>query len=55
MSKYIRDPDHKDFLEWAKKDPEIWEEFYRDYILEILLDLEQEDYFGTEGFDKRFA
>ncbi len=54
-TKYTRNPNEKDFLEWAKTNPEEFQNLYDDYILEIILDLEQDDYFGTEGFDKRFA
>ena len=55
MSKYTRDPSPEDFLEWAIKNKNMFEEFYNDEILPLVLDLEQDDYFGTEGFDKRFA
>ena len=52
---YIREPDHKDFLKWAEKYPDEYKEFFYDEILDRLLDAEQDDYFGTEGFDKRFG
>ena len=55
MSKYTRDPSPEDFLEWAAKHKDTFEEFYNDEILPLIHDLEQDDYFGTEGFDKRFA
>lgn len=45
----------KKFLEWAKERPQDFEEFFCDELLELILTLEQDDYFGTEGFDKRFA
>jgi hypothetical protein len=54
-SKYVRDPSPKDFLEWSKANPELFKEFYKDHLLDLILDLEQDDYFGTEGFDKRFG
>ena len=55
MSKYTQDPSAEDFLEWAKTNANAFEEFYNEEILPIILDLEQDDYFGTEGFDKRFS
>lgn len=55
MSKYNREPDHNDFLEWAKENPQEYEDFYNDHLSYLIQDLEQDDYFGTEGFDKRFA
>lgn len=55
MSKYIKDPTPEDFLEWANKNKEVFVDFYEDQLIHIILDLEQDDYFGTEGFDKRFS
>lgn len=55
MSRYIKDPSSEDFLEWANKNKDAFEDFYQDQILNLILDLEQDDYFGTEGFDKRFS
>ncbi len=55
MSRYTRDPSPEDFLEWAAKNKGAFEEFYNEEILPLILDLEQDDYFGTEGFDKRFS
>lgn len=55
ISKYVQDPSAEDFLEWAKTDKNAFEEFYANEILPLILDLEQDDYFGTEGFDKRFS
>lgn len=55
MSKYMRNPNPEDFLIWAKENKEDFEEFYNDEILPLIHDLEQDDYFGTEGFDKRFS
>ena len=43
------------FLEWAKKRAEEFNDFFHDELLDLILTLEQDDYFGTEGFDKRFA
>ncbi len=45
----------KNFIEWVKfaKTSEL-EEFAID-IADTLLELEQEDYFGTEGLNKRFG
>lgn len=54
-SKYIKDPTPEDFLEWARANKDQFEEFYNDELLSLILDLEQDDYFGTEGFDKRFS
>lgn len=55
MGKYVREPNHEDFLEWAKNNPQQYEDFYNDQIIYLITDLEQDDYFGTEGFDKRFS
>ena len=54
-TKYTRNPSAKDFLEWANKHFDEFESFYDEIILEQILELEQDDYFGTEGFDKRFS
>ena len=43
------------FLEWAKERPQDFEEFFHDELLDLILSLEMDDYFGTEGFGKRFA
>ena len=43
------------FLNWAKDRPEDFEEFFYNELQDFILLLEQDDYFGTEGFDKRFA
>ncbi len=51
---YIRDPNEQDFLSWAKANPEEYKVFFYDELLNLILALEQDDYFGTEGFDKRF-
>lgn len=55
LSKYRKDPTADDFLEWAANNKEAFIMFYYDEILHLILELEQDDYFGTEGFDKRFA
>ena len=52
---YTKEPNHKDFLEWIKKEPDTYEMFFYDCILDCILREEQCDYFGTEGFDKRFG
>lgn len=43
------------FLNWAKDRPQDFENFFNDEIKDLIEYLEQDDYFGTEGFDKRFA
>ena len=43
------------FLKWSKNNPRNFEELFYDELLDTILILEQDDYFGTEGFDKRFA
>ena len=43
------------FLEWAKNNPRDFEELFYDELLDTILILEQDDYFGTEGFEERFA
>ena len=55
MSKYRKNPTLEDFKEWCETNKELAQEFYDYYILPRILDLEQDDYFGTEGFDKRFG
>lgn len=44
-----------DFLEFTGNYPDLAQDFFDEYILEIIYDLECNDYFGTEGFNKRFA
>lgn len=47
--------DVEDFREWAMTaEDEDLEDFIED-IKDIILDLEQDDYFGTEGLNKRFG
>lgn len=56
MSDYTREPDHEDFLDWAHRHKYFdYKEFYEEFVLPVILDLEKDDYFGTEGFDKRFC
>lgn len=48
----------KEFLEWASNPDnfEAFEDFYYDFDLAIQIDdAEADDYFGTEGFNKRLA
>lgn len=52
MNKYTRDPNLKDFINWLQTNPQA-KEFYKEEILPLIETLEGEDYFGTEGFDKR--
>lgn len=40
---------------FARASDEEIEEFLEDGLLELIEDFEQEDYFGTEGFNKRFS
>ena len=67
MNKYLRQPTHVDFIEWVKQsgsvtkdggnngDEIILKDLFDNYFWPIMEDLEQDDYFGTEGWDKRFA
>ena len=55
MGLYTRTPTPEDFLAWAAKHKKDFEEFYEEFVAPVILDLECEDYFGTEGFDKRFS
>ena len=55
MSKYLSKPTHADFLEWCKNHEEDFKEFFEEHILDLIVELEHHDYFGTEGFDKRFS
>lgn len=50
----IEDITAEDFLVWANENPQDWKRFYDDEISDHVFMLEQEDYFGTEGFNKRF-
>jgi len=46
----------EEFLEWAIANPEAFEIFYNDAaIYADVEELEVDDYFGTEGFNKRFS
>ena len=45
----------EDFLSWAKDNPEAFKKLYKEELSELIYDLEADDYFGTEGFNKRFA
>lgn len=55
MSEYVKEPTLEDFLYWCRNNWDLAEEFYDDCILPSILELEQDDYFGTEGFNKRFG
>lgn len=55
MSKYTKEPNLDDFKKWMEKDPEQAQDFFEYFILPEILTLEQDDYFGTEGFDKRYG
>jgi hypothetical protein len=55
MGRYKREPKLKDFINWLEQSPSDSKEFYEDCVLPLILDLESEDYFGTEGFDRRFG
>lgn len=55
MSKYTREPTPDEFLNWVQNNKEDWEVFYYDFMLESLHEAEVEDFFGTEGFDKRYG
>lgn len=54
MNKYMKNPTFEDFLSWCKNNPQA-KEFYEEFILDIILDLEGDDYFGIEGFNKRYS
>lgn len=59
MSEWTRDITAKDFQKWmevfvANASDAEWEHFY-ECIEDTVLEMESEDYFGTEGFDKRFG
>ncbi len=46
----------KEFLKWANENFEDFKIFYRLYGVHNLTELaEQDDFFGTEGFNKRFS
>lgn len=55
MSEYVREPALEDFLDWCRNNWDLAEEFYDDCILPNILELEQDDYSGTEGFNKRYG
>ena len=46
----------EEFLAWATANPEDFHIFYNDAAIYIdVEELEADDYFGTEGFNKRFS
>lgn len=46
----------EEFLEWAKENPKDFANFYSEYGIKYdVKEAEQDDFFGTEGFNKRFA
>ena len=51
---YLR-KDADTYLNWAYVNVEEFEEQFEEEILPILEELEEDDYFGTEGFNRRFA
>ena len=54
MNKYdYINPD--DFREWVDKADNSVLEAFIDEIHDFIIDLEQDDFFGTEGLNKRFA
>lgn len=60
MGEWVRDIAAKDFKRWLLEDfiptadESDWEGLFE--ILEpTILEMEEADYFGTEGFDKRFG
>lgn len=46
--------DADEFISTCAEDVEIGQDVFEDVVLTVIEDLEDEDYFGTEGFDKRF-
>lgn len=57
MSGWMRDITAEDFRKWvATASTDDLETFFDEADLKsVIEDLEQDDFFGTEGFDKRFA
>lgn len=55
-SKWIKDIEALEFLEWAKKNPEDFCYIFKEagWLVDVE-EAEGEDFFGTEGFDKRFG
>lgn len=47
--------DYEDFLDFMLSNKELAKHFLEEHVFPIIYDLEQDDYFGTEGFNKRFA
>lgn len=44
------------FRRWVNRvDDDTLDEFLYDGLEELILELEQDDFFGTEGFEKRLA
>lgn len=43
------------YLRWANRYVEEFESDFDEFIVGVVDELEQSDYFGTEGFNKRFA
>jgi hypothetical protein len=46
----------KDVREWFEQYEDDWiEAFLEEGLADLIEDLEQDDFFGTEGFNKRFG
>jgi hypothetical protein len=45
----------QEFLDWIKANPIEFANFFYAELGDLIYMLEQDDYFGTEGFNKRFA
>lgn len=48
------DMDAVDFFHFCKTDIESGQDVMEEYIVDLIEELEDEDYFGTEGFNGRF-
>lgn len=46
--------DADEFITMCAEDVEVGQDIFEEVILMVIEDLEDDDYFGTEGFNKRF-
>lgn len=53
--RYKNKIDIEDFREWVEGSDDYDLELFIDAIKETILELESDDFFGTEGINKRFA
>lgn len=55
LTEIVGGDDPNEFLKWAFKNEEEFNDMFEDEIAAIIEEYEERDYFGTEGFNKRFS